>query len=135
MADPTAGTGLPPKRLALSMFLDRLRELLEDRDMTQSELARGLEVGEATVSEWFTRGRVPQGDVFLRLPWLLRVNGHWLLTGEGPRDLAVGVADPYQRGAQDVLAEVVECLRGLEGRFGGSAAARQHAGEDPRRRS
>lgn len=75
--------------------------------MSQADLARDLGVGEATVSEWFTRGRVPHGDVMLRLPHVLQVSGHWLLTGDGPREMALrGDEDPYLRGARDALGRV-----------------------------
>jgi len=106
-----------PGRVRLSMFLDRLRELLEDRDISQAELARGLGVGVATVSEWFTRGRVPQGDVFLQLPALLQVNGHWLLTGEGTRDMASAEQGAYEQGARDVLTELTAALKRIEERY------------------
>lgn len=69
----------------LARFLSRLRELMNDRNMTQAELAETLGVGTGTVSEWFNRGRSPLSEVVLRMPAALTVNGHWLLTGEGPR--------------------------------------------------
>ena len=87
--------------------------------MSQADLARGLGIGVATVSEWFTRGRVPNGDVMLRLPSALQVSGHWLLTGEGPRDLQrTRGMDPYLRGVQDALTYIHEGLDEAAGRFG-----------------
>jgi transcriptional regulator with XRE-family HTH domain len=113
---------VPPARrkaVELSAFFERLRQLLEDRGMSQADLARELGVGVATVSEWFTRGRVPNGDVMLRLPHALAVNGHWLLTGEGPREREQGrEGDPYLRGARDVLARMSRCLEDVARRFG-----------------
>lgn len=97
--------------MELSTFFERLRLILDDREMTQADLARELGVGVATVSEWFTRGRVPNGDVMLRLPHALEINGHWLLTGEGPREPGWDLGqDPYARGAQDALVRVGRCL-------------------------
>lgn len=108
------------KAVELSAFFERLRQLLEDRGMSQADLARELGVGVATVSEWFTRGRVPNGDVMLRLPHALNVNGHWLLTGEGPRETERGRdGDPYLCGAQDALARMGRCLEEVSRRFGG----------------
>jgi transcriptional regulator with XRE-family HTH domain len=106
------------KAVELSAFFERLRHLLEERRMSQAELARDLGVGVATVSEWFTRGRVPNGDVLLRLPHVLAVNGHWLLTGEGPRELGGAGVDAYQRGAGDALKEMEEFLGVLARRYG-----------------
>jgi transcriptional regulator with XRE-family HTH domain len=87
--------------------------------MSQADLARELGVGMATVSEWFTRGRVPNGDVMLRIPGALGISGHWLLTGEGPRDLAhPDGTDPYRRGVQDTLAYMSRCMDAAGERFG-----------------
>lgn len=109
----------PARREVVELFFDRLRQLLEDRHMSQADLARDLGVGDATVSEWFTRGRVPQGDVMLRLPHVLQVSGHWLLTGEGPREMAFrGDEDPYLRGARDALARMGRSLDALARRYG-----------------
>jgi transcriptional regulator with XRE-family HTH domain len=52
------------------------------RSMTQTQLARQLGVRDATVSDWFNRGTMPSGSVMLRLPDVLGVDGHWLLTGK-----------------------------------------------------
>lgn len=117
-SDPAA---TPPRHKAveLSAFFERLRLVLEDRAMTQADLARELGVGTATVSEWFTRGRVPSGDVMLRLPHALRVSGHWLLTGEGAKDLDWdGDQDPYLRGVYDTLARLGACLGDVGRQFG-----------------
>ena len=104
--------------MEISAFLARLRRGLEKREMTQADLARALDVGEATVSEWFTRGRVPQGDVFLRLPGVLGVNGHWLLTGDGPEELQDSDGSAYRAGAMAVLDELQAFQKEAERRHG-----------------
>jgi transcriptional regulator with XRE-family HTH domain len=75
-------------------FCLRLREGMKGRSMSQTMLARQLGVRDATVSDWFNRGTMPSGSVMLRLPDVLGVDGHWLLTGKpspgnskGPRAL------------------------------------------------
>ena len=45
------------KAVELSAFFERLRQILDDRGLSQADLARELGVGVATVSEWFTRKR------------------------------------------------------------------------------
>ena len=129
MASGPNPTPIRRKAAELSAFFERLRQCLDDRGMSQADLARGLGVGVATVSEWFTRGRVPNGDVMLRLPSTLGVSGHWLLTGEGPRDLerCRGI-DPYLRGVQDALAHMTRGLEETAKRFGTEAAVRSHTG-------
>jgi transcriptional regulator with XRE-family HTH domain len=117
-SEPPSG---PARRKAveLSAFFERLRQVLDDRAMSQADLARELGVGVATVSEWFTRGRVPNGDVMLRLPAALKVNGHWLLTGEGPREHELSPdGDPYLRGAGDAITRMTQALDEVARRFG-----------------
>lgn len=106
------------KGVEVSAFLARLRRGLEKRSMSQAELARALGVGEATVSEWFTRGRVPQGDVFLRLPGVLAVNGHWLLTGDGPEELGDPGGDAYREGVETILHDLDRFAREEQRRHG-----------------
>lgn len=90
--------------------------------MSQADLARELGVGVATVSEWFTRGRVPSGEVILRLPDALEVSGHWLLTGRGPRDLERRRGmDPYLRGIQDAFSYLSQSLDEGARHFGAEA--------------
>lgn len=125
----------PARRKAaeLSSFFERLRQCLDDRSMSQADLARELGVGVATVSEWFTRGRVPNGDVMLRLPSTLHVSGHWLLTGEGPRDLERGDGlDPYLQGVQDALAHISGCVGEAARRFGAENTLHELGGTNPR---
>ncbi|HEX7243399.1 MAG TPA: helix-turn-helix domain-containing protein [Longimicrobiaceae bacterium] len=131
-AEPSSGS-TRRKAVELSAFFERLRQVLDDRGMSQADLARELGVGVATVSEWFTRGRVPNGDVMLRLPLAVRVNGHWLLTGEGPRDLERRRGtDPYLAGAQDAAAYMARCLEQMTRRFGpGVPPPPDPAGEEP----
>jgi len=138
MRSPTPSVGLgartldehadaaPARRKAveLTAFFERLRQVLADRGMSQADLARELGVGEATVSEWFTRGRVPSGDVLLRLPAVLEVNGHWLLTGEGPRELPWSGEDLYVRGAADAVAQMRRHLDEVARRYGAAPGLR-----------
>jgi len=63
------------RRLALAVEQSRLR---------QREIAKRLGGREATVSDWMAGRTAPNLDQLLRLPGLLNVSGHWLLTGAGP---------------------------------------------------
>ncbi len=72
----------------LEAFRDRLKRALMLRGVTQSELARRLNVRQATISQWFNQEAPaqPKTEQLLRLPRVLEINGHWLLTGEGGLD-------------------------------------------------
>lgn len=89
-------------------FRTRLREGLARRRMSQTELARQLGVRVATVNEWLNRGTMPSGPIMLRLPGILSLDGHWLLTGE--RRAAGGAPLPSER-RERVAALLEEALR------------------------
>lgn len=102
---------------AVAAFFNRLREAIDARGITQAELARRLGVSAATISEWLTRGRVPSVEAVLFLPSALGVSGHWLLSGEGPRDLPhASCGDPYQDGVHAALDEVTAAIAELQAR-------------------
>lgn len=91
-----------PQNTALELFRGRLREAMELRGLNQSGLADLLGVRIATVSNWFTRDRVPMGDVVIRMPDALGVNGHWLLTGEGPKERKPAAPDLTREALQQI---------------------------------
>lgn len=102
----------------LDGFLRRVKAVLREKEMSQAELSRSLGVGQATVSEWFTRHRVPNGAVLLQLPGVLGVNGHWLLTGEGSRVPHVGSDDPYTYAVEDIVGEIMDACQRLRTKHG-----------------
>jgi transcriptional regulator with XRE-family HTH domain len=51
--------------------------------MNQKAIAARLGVSQAAVSEWVRGASAPGLDHLMKLPEILDVNGHWLLTGEG----------------------------------------------------
>jgi transcriptional regulator with XRE-family HTH domain len=69
-------------------FAARLAAALGRAGQTQTWLARQLDVRNATVSAWVRGDSIPEGQYLLRLPGLLDVDGHWLLTGERHRGAA-----------------------------------------------
>ena len=102
---------------ATSGFRARLREALERRGMSQTELARRLGVRVATVNEWLNRGTMPSGAIMLHLPRVLSVDGHWLLTGEGPGPQSERDFGPDQRHrASALLNEALRVLNAREDR-------------------
>lgn len=112
-----------------STFAYRLDRVLRERGISQNELARALSVEgkrvyTSVVNRWLPRSGqedwrpiLPSGEYMLRLPEILGVDGHWLLTGEGEMlsippaakalafDLIARIADRVrQEGAVPVLA-------------------------------
>jgi len=80
-------------------LLKRIRVALERRGMSQGDLARTLGVRAATVSEWFTRNRIPHSTVLLRLPSILGVSHAWLFSEEGE---ASRNADDWRQVSQEL---------------------------------
>lgn len=128
-------------------FTARFIQAHDESGLGQSVLAKAVGVSQSQISEW-RDGTIPRGEALLRLPAALGVNGHWLLTGNGPKreaasDLASGVREGFalavleMRGALDRLArspispDAVEAaaaaLRDVEqtDRVSGQSASRQ----------
>lgn len=115
------------KRDMQRLFWARLEQALKERDMQASDLATRLETSRATVSEWKVRGSWPTGYILIQIAKALRVNVHWLLTGDGGMELP-GRAAPadealVQRGFNLALAQVEVALSEIRANGKGRAAA------------
>lgn len=98
-------------------FFDRFLKAMDEIDMSQQQLARelqrhGLKASVSTVNGWVKHRRMPTGDYMLVLPWVLRKNGHFLLTGEEPQAL------PSATEVRHVVGEVVDFAAHLAARYG-----------------
>jgi len=65
--------------MARSEFGERLRALLEERDMTQVELSRRLHLGKSTVSQYISGARNPDIATLKALAELFSVSTDYLL--------------------------------------------------------
>lgn len=79
-------------------FKARLARAIAVWGLGKAGLAGRLGTEPARVSEWLRDpekpgASLPSGEVFLRLPAILGVNGHWLLTGVGDERAAPGETD------------------------------------------
>lgn len=77
------GDVLEPKAddAALAALRDRLREVL--KDLTCREAGEMTGVHPESVRRYL-QGRAPNADFLLSLCMAMGLNGHWLLTGQGP---------------------------------------------------
>jgi transcriptional regulator with XRE-family HTH domain len=73
-----------PKDSPLRAFLERLDDIMRRRRINRNRLSKEVGVSSGTVSEWWTQGRVPSGDVILRLPGILGVSAAELFGEEPP---------------------------------------------------
>lgn len=94
-------------------LLERLRSSIRAAGISDREFGARVDASPSSVSSWFTLGRLPDAETLMRIPGALGLNGHWLLTGEGPRYL-IRVDEEaealVQRGREEVLAELEEFL-------------------------
>jgi hypothetical protein len=109
-------------------FTERLMEALAERAIGQNELARllepyGLMTQPSTVHGWMPPRAteagdeppsLPGGKFLLVLPEILRINGHWLLTGAGPREITT----TGDEAVEQILSELTAFVRDLSVRFG-----------------
>lgn len=72
-----------------------------------AEIAKLLNVGNSTVTDYMKGTSYPTGDGFLRIAGITKCSLHWLLTGEGEADL-----DPL-RFLDDRSRSVVERLASI----------------------
>lgn len=64
---------------------DRLRYALALSGKGQNQVAREIGASSSVASAWFDGSNeiLPGGKFLMRMPKVLGVNGHWLITGEG----------------------------------------------------
>lgn len=65
-------------------FAERLRSLREARDLTQDDIAKGLDVSRPTVSSWESGKISPRLQRLDKLAALLGTTPYYLMNGDGP---------------------------------------------------
>ena len=67
-------------------MMDRIRGLMDARDLNQNALANIADVSKGTVSQWFNGGFTPKADSLARIADYFGVTVEYLMTGrDGPR--------------------------------------------------
>lgn len=94
---------------------ERLRLARLRKEMRQGDVgdALGLSSGHALVSQWERDKAIPTGEHLLALPGILGVNGHWLLTGDGPVEAPGTVTDDALSRAVERVDDALRQLRAL----------------------
>lgn len=116
------------KRLAVerSDINKRMMAVIRERGLRQVDIVEASGATSPTVADWFNHGAVPDADKLARIAKALKINGHWLLTGQGPRT-APGEGETqsdlaFALGARAVLTEVKKSLNILEVAYFGERA-------------
>lgn len=63
----------------MELFIKRLRELIESRDMTQKELAKAIDITEVTISRYLSGDRKPRIDIIDKIAKYFNVSTDYLL--------------------------------------------------------
>lgn len=91
----------------------RIDEAREAKGLTRAGLAKAIGAAPSTVSEWYTKGKMPTAGHVIRLVEALGVSPEWLLLGTGPRTRERDTtADPYRAGMVDLASAVIDALQG-----------------------
>lgn len=94
-----------------SDLVERVRLSVELLGVTATELAKRLGVSQGTVWPWLMGKGSPNADALARLPKVLHVSGHWLLTGEGeigPPEASEPLIGAFYAGLGEVIRHVRE---------------------------
>ena len=85
----------------------RILLAMQIRKVNQARLAEGLGTSQSTVSGWKTGAALPDAAALEQLPGLLRISGHWLLTGKGEMDEpGAAQTEPFELARLEVSAEL-----------------------------
>ena len=66
---------------------DRLKEIMNERNMSQSELCRITGISKSTLSQWVSGTRTPKADGLYMLAKALNVNETWLMGKDVPKNI------------------------------------------------
>lgn len=72
---------------------DRLRQRMNELNISQADMQRATGAGKATISGWVKGTTKPSGDYIAKVAKVLKCNTDWLLTGKGnPTDQVISVS-------------------------------------------
>jgi transcriptional regulator with XRE-family HTH domain len=94
-------------------FGRRLQLAIDARASTHVALAEQLEVAPTRVSEWVNGKWIPKGSQIIQIVEALRIDAHWLLTGEGSMDRQ-GEAQLRLEAVREALTAPIETLSGRD---------------------
>lgn len=94
-----------------------LRQVMEAiSGHTPAEVAELLGVNRSAISSWSNGHKVPSAETLARIPFAFKVNGHWLLTGKGQRELPQEQPDIDRARREGFEAGLAEAERRVKGR-------------------
>ena len=93
---------------------ERILKVIKERNMTQTEFAKKVGIGNSTISEWKKKKTNPTADKIMDICDVLQITPEQLLTGKGIEDEEeIAAAAPESRfTSQDI--RLIEDFHGLK---------------------
>jgi transcriptional regulator with XRE-family HTH domain len=63
----------------MKIFAERLKDLREDARLSQTELAKAVNLGQTTISHWELNERVPNAEAVVKFAKFFNVSADYLL--------------------------------------------------------
>jgi transcriptional regulator with XRE-family HTH domain len=98
-------------------FSSRLKDVMDERGFSQSDLARLLEITPTGVWNWLHNGVQPRPEMAAKIAQALGVNVNWLMRGVGPRNAETPAqATPSQaKTISDRISELAQHIADANG--------------------
>lgn len=100
----------------MNAFLQRIRQIINAKDISDTKFAESLGVKQTAFSSMFLRDSMPKSDLLKAIVEIYNINSKWLLTGEGEmfrneqtQELAVQKAERIP-----LLRQSVSCGPGID---------------------
>ncbi len=115
--------------VSLQEFGERLRTLIRVLGVQQKEFAQKGGIGETTLTGYLKGRSQPARDILSNWVQEFKINGHWLLTGEGEVFLSQGKAvNPPAAETTDPIAQRLETAERILRKSGAADAEIREAG-------
>lgn len=84
----------------MSIFTDRLKEMMDKRGMSQRDLAEKIEKTEASVSRYVNGQRVPKATILLKMAQALNCQADYLIGNDSLFDCGLAVPEEDRYGCE-----------------------------------
>lgn len=88
------------------MFFERLKELREERNLNQTDLAKHLNISQGTIGNWETNKRVPDVKMILKIADYFDVSVDYLLGKTNERRKTV----PNEKSLSEKQQEIIDIV-------------------------
>ena len=80
---------------------ERLKEVIEERELTKYKLAQDLNWSKSTLSNYVEGKTIPKGKRLHAICKALKISPVWLISGSGPKDMLIEDENDYDKSLSD----------------------------------